>query len=143
MRQRLTDATKSSVALITTSQMSRDSDTTGCLAILYVPERPRLLIVPVKLGDDDVSGAQQAAVLDQKAAAADDGDHAVRRIEKRSGGRRFIEHLQYGVHVLVRDKVASVLDHNCTRASSAKLAQSNQKSTIVLLTARRCSLLMR
>lgn len=81
LRQLLTDANKCLIALIARSNANGNSGDTGYLTILCVLEKYVLLNVPDKLGDDDVAGARQCAVLDQKAAVADGGDHAVNKEE--------------------------------------------------------------
>lgn len=48
-----------------------------------------------ELGDDDVAGVWQCAVLNEKASEADGSDYAVNRGEEFSGLQRFIEHLRY------------------------------------------------
>lgn len=49
--------------------------------VFYVLKQPRLLIISYELSDDDAVGVRQSAVLDENAAAADGGGHAVKERE--------------------------------------------------------------
>lgn len=62
--------------------------------------------VSEELGDDSVAGAWQGTDLEENAAAADDGDHAVQNEERLSRGRRRIKHLSDGCHVFIRGRSA-------------------------------------
>lgn len=59
-----------------------------------------------ELGDEDIASIRQRMVLDQKAAAADGGDHAVKEEEGLYGRQHIIEHLHDGEYVLVCDRDA-------------------------------------
>lgn len=92
------------VALVSKSQASGDSGDTKYLETFYIPKSPGLLPVLDELGKDNVVGAQQGAGLDKRAAATDDGDYAVEKKGRPSGGRRFSEGMRDGSHVLVHDR---------------------------------------
>lgn len=58
---------------------SKDGDDTGYWTVSYVLKNSVQLSVLDELGNDDVAGVQQGAVLDKKTAAADGGAHAVEK----------------------------------------------------------------
>lgn len=106
VRQLLTDASKSLIALFARSKVNGDGGSRRYLTILYVYEQPVLLKFLDQLGEDDVAGARQGVALHKKTAADNDGDHAVKKGKRISGGRRLIERLLGEDHVLVGEKCA-------------------------------------
>lgn len=79
MEQLFTDTPKSLIALVARSEMSGNCDDTSCPTIFFNPEQPSLLNVPDKLGDNDVAGDWQSAILDEKALPALAGDLTVKK----------------------------------------------------------------
>lgn len=96
-----TDANKSLIAVIARSKASGAGSDTRCLTGFYFLEQPVLLNVADELGDDDVAGAWQGAVLDIKTAAAAGDDHGFKIKEELSGKRRHAEHPRDDNHLLV------------------------------------------
>lgn len=66
MLQLPTDANKSLIALFDRAEANEDEGDTRYLTRSYVPELHVLLNFLDELGDDDVAGARQGAVLDEK-----------------------------------------------------------------------------
>lgn len=135
VQQLLTDLNKSLTALAAISEANREGGSTGCLTVLYVPEQRMLLNALHELGDDDVAGFWQCTVLDERAAAADDVDHAVKEKEVLFCGRCLIEHQRDGGRVFVADIGAVFLDTSCTQAPLPKAAQLVSEPPKVLLAA--------
>lgn len=63
-----------------------------------------------KLGRDIAASDRQSAVMGEKTAAGAGNDHAVKRGEVSSSGRRLAEHLRDGLHILVCDRMPSFLN---------------------------------
>lgn len=63
--QLLTDASRSLIVLSTRNEASGDGGHTGSLATFYVSQSSVLLSFSGELGDDDVAGARQSAVLEK------------------------------------------------------------------------------
>lgn len=78
------------------------------MTIFYVSEQSVLLDFSEEVGDDDFAGARKGAVLDEKAAAAEGDDHAVRNVERRFDARRVIRHLRDEGHDFFRNRGASL-----------------------------------
>lgn len=82
VRHLFTKAYKSLIELFGTGEASAESGYMKRLRIFYVLEQPVLVSIPGEPSDDDGEGVGYSTVMNEKAAAADGGDHAVRRIEK-------------------------------------------------------------
>lgn len=81
MRQILTDANESLIALSARSGASGDSNDAEHLTIFSVSEQLVLLIVSDELVNDSVAGVCQGAVLDSKAAVTGGQNHALKERE--------------------------------------------------------------
>lgn len=77
MRQLLTDADKSLLALFAENEVSGGGSDPDYSTTIYDPEQPVLLNTLDELGDEDVAGAWESVILGKKMAAADSGDYAV------------------------------------------------------------------
>lgn len=81
MRQPLTSANKSLIALFPRNKANEDGGNTRYLTIFYVLEQHVLMNIPEELGDDDVVGVLRSAFRDGKEAAGDGRDYKIK--EKR------------------------------------------------------------
>lgn len=81
MRQLLTDASRSLIALRTSNKAISDGGNTEYLTTLYVLNQPVLLNVSDEPGDDNAAGVWQGMVLGKTTAAAEGENHAVKKRE--------------------------------------------------------------
>lgn len=79
VRYLFADATRSLVALFARSKTSEDGGNTEYLTTFFLLRQLPLLSLADELGDDDVMSARQGAVADKRPAAADGGDHEVKK----------------------------------------------------------------
>lgn len=88
-----------------------------------------LLNVPDQLGDDNVTSARQGAVLDEKTAPAESGDHTVKQYEKGFPADDVsLRTCEMDIMSLIVRGVPSFLANSLTRAPQAKLAKSTPES---------------
>lgn len=98
------------------------------MTTVYVAEQRALLNVLDVLSKEDVAGARQGATLDENVAAADGDDHAVKKVGMSHADDGLLSTCGMEIISLFVTGVPSILDHNCTRASLAKHAQSIPES---------------
>lgn len=77
-----------------------------------------------ELDDDDVTGAWQGAVPDEKVSAADGGDHASRNKKSFSADDATLSTCEMETTRFFAREARFSLKYNCARASLAKPAQS-------------------
>lgn len=104
--QLLTNPAENLIAFVDRNEGSRGRGDTKDLSFFYVLKRLLKLSFLDELGDDDVAGIHQDAVLNKKAAAADGRGHPLKKRGTLPGGRRFTEHLRCGNSFLVSDRRA-------------------------------------
>lgn len=75
------------------------------MTIFYDPKQPVLLNVSDELGDDNIAGVRQGALLDEKAAAVDGCENVFKKRGLVCEGR-LTEHLRDGDHIFVCDRGA-------------------------------------
>lgn len=79
MRQLSTDANNDLIAIVHGIEGNGDGGYMGQVTTFFVLEQPVFLSLPEELDDDDVTLFRQGTVLDEKAAAANGSDYAVKK----------------------------------------------------------------
>lgn len=137
VRQLLTDLKKCLVSFLARRKANGDDGDIGHLMIFYVPKHHVLLNVLDKLGKDDVARARRGAVMNEKAAAADGSDHAVRKKKGCPANDAILSTCEMKIRFFLLTGLPSFLGLSCTQTGLTKLVQAVPELSVFLLIARR------